>query len=246
MSSAVSRSPRRHVREKITISVEVWSRESVSNEWAEVTNSIEISPLGMSFILSRKVEIGQLVRLSLAMPRHLRCFDKNTPMYFLWGVVRYVSEPKMKNIRELYTVGVAFTGKRAPASFEYDPTTRYEILPAQNGLWHLCEMPKRKGLPPEKVRRFPRVHMSVGVTLETLDANGRVTEREKTMTENVSRRGAGVLTSLKIEEGQRVRLTSTPQISFTAVVRGKHTGADGRIRLHLAFVDKEWKIDGLK
>jgi hypothetical protein len=243
MSAGITRTARRHVREKLALLVEVWSRESAQEEWTEIGKTVEISPLGLSLRIKRKVELGQLLRLSLPMPRHLRCFDKHTPMYFVWSVVRYVSD--QSRARD-YTVGVAFVGKRPPQSFNEDPTIRYEILPALNGLWHLCEMPKRKSLSPDKVRRFPRVHLAVGVTLETLDGEGRVTAREKTMTETVSRRGAGVLTSLKVEPGQRVRLTSAPQMSFVAVVRARRIGTDGRTRLSLAFVDKEWKIDGIK
>lgn len=87
--------------------------------------------------------------------------------------------------------------------------------------------------------------MSVGVTLEVLDERGRVVACEKTLTENVSRRGAAVLTSFQLKEGARVRLTSAPQNSYLAVVRAYRIGADGRARLHLEFLEREWKIEGV-
>ena len=79
--------------------------------------------------------------------------------------------------------------------------------------------------------------------IEALDEGGRVSERETTVTENISRRGAAVFTSLDLAHGRYVRMTSVQyQISVIAAVRARRTGENGIPRLHLEFVDKQWPL----
>ena len=67
------------------------------------------------------------------------------------------------------------------------------------------------------------------------------------MTENISRRGAAVFTTLLVERGRLVRLTSTQyQLSIVAAVRGRRAGPDGIMRLHLEFVDRQWPLEGIE
>ena len=77
-----------------------------------------------------------------------------------------------------------------------------------------------------------------------LDEKGQVSARETTVTENISRRGAAVFTTLDITRGRFVRMTSTQyQTSVVAAVRARRIGANGIPRLHLEFVDKRWPLD---
>jgi hypothetical protein len=66
------------------------------------------------------------------------------------------------------------------------------------------------------------------------------------VTENISRRGAAVWTTLKVDRGRFVRLTSADSgLSVIAAVRAARTGPDGIPRLHLEFIDRQWPLEGL-
>jgi hypothetical protein len=89
--------------------------------------------------------------------------------------------------------------------------------------------------------------MPVDVVVEAFDERGVAQAREQTVTENISRRGASVWTTLQLERGRFVQLTSVAQrVSVTAVVRARRAGPDGVMRLHLEFVDREWPLEGLE
>jgi hypothetical protein len=89
--------------------------------------------------------------------------------------------------------------------------------------------------------------MALPVNVEVFDEEGRVSASEQTVTENISRRGASVWTTLKVDRGRFVRLTSTETgLSVLAAVRTARTGPDGIPRLHLEFIDKHWPLEGLE
>ncbi len=94
------------------------------------------------------------------------------------------------------------------------------------------------------MQRESRLYMPIEVTVAVPYEQGEVAAREETVTENISRRGAAVFTTLAVAPGQFVRLTSTHYgISVYAVVRGRRAGPDGIMRLHLEFIDREWPLE---
>jgi hypothetical protein len=93
-------------------------------------------------------------------------------------------------------------------------------------------------------KKETRLSLPIEVTVELYDAQWNITAREETVTENISRRGAAVYTSLHAERGSYVRLTSTRYAtSAFAIVRAHRTGSDGIPRLHLEFMDQEWPLE---
>ena len=79
--------------------------------------------------------------------------------------------------------------------------------------------------------------------LEIVDENGGVGQSESTVTENISKRGATVFTTLEIPIGRFIRLTSAQYgMTVVAVVRARSTGADGIPRIHVEFIDQEWPL----
>jgi len=77
--------------------------------------------------------------------------------------------------------------------------------------------------------------------------NGELSEGERTVTENISRQGAAVFTTLEVTPGHFVKVTSEQYaISRLAAVRGRRTGPDGIPRLHLEFVGGEWPLGGIE
>jgi hypothetical protein len=241
----------RRMRERLELSLplRVFGRESEDLDWVEKSRLIDVTPFGARFRISRPTERGRLLHLTMPMPRQLRCFDHVEDQYRVWALVRNVQMiPAVDDKPLRYEVGVAFIGKRAPESFDLDPTTRYEVAASvtETGLWGISELEQRQGqAPTSEPRPETRHNIPVEVIVDALDENGNVSESETTVTENISRRGAAVFTSLNIARGRFVRVTSAQyQISVIAAVRARRTGENGIPRLHLEFVDKQWPLEG--
>jgi hypothetical protein len=98
----------------------------------------------------------------------------------------------------------------------------------------------------DEPRPETRHNIPIEVIIELLDEKGKVAATETTVTENISRRGAAVFTTLDVARGRFVRVTSAQyQISVIAAVRARRAGANGIPRLHLEFVDKQWPLEGI-
>lgn len=242
----------RRIRERLALSlpVRVQCRESADLEWVEMTRIMDVTPFGARITIARPTEIGRLLHLTMAMPRQLRCFDHVEPQYLIWSLVRnVVALPPSGGDLPRHQIGVAFIGKRPPASFEIDPTKRYEVAasPTETGLWSLQEMSDSTAthLRTHVPRPETRHNMPIDMVVEVFDEKRAVSATERTVTENISRRGAAVFTTLNVAPGRFVRLTSAQyQISVTAVVRAHRAGADGIRRLHLEFVNQQWPLEG--
>ncbi|HZG53948.1 MAG TPA: hypothetical protein VEZ40_17720 [Pyrinomonadaceae bacterium] len=237
----------RRVRERLRLSLptRVQVREDAETEWTEMTRLTDLTPFGAGFSLTRPVDVGRLVRLTLPMPRQLRCFDHVEDQYRVYALVRFMRAhfPHGASAPTI-NVGVAFVGKRPPDSYYLDPKKRYEVFKpeSEGGLWKLLEQRPAAAGPIEK--KETRLSLPVEMTIELYDEKWNITAREETVTENISRGGAAVYTTLKAERGSYVRLTSARyQTSAFAVVRGHRTGSDGIPRLHVEFMDQEWPLE---
>jgi hypothetical protein len=241
---------RKRERLELNLPVRVHCRETLDHEWVELTRLIDVTPFGARFSIARPTETGRLLHLTMPMPRQLRCFDHVEQQYRVWALVRNVKPvQKSGSVTPRFEVGVAFVGKRAPASFELDPTRRYDVAPspAETGLWEINEQGERVHVKSDDPRPETRHSVPIDVMVEVFDESGKVVESERTVTENISRRGAAVFTSLNVARGRFIRLTSTQyKISVLAAVRGRRTAADGITRLHLEFVDKQWPLEGIE
>jgi hypothetical protein len=251
MADEKDRPKRLRERIKLALPVRVVCRESAGHEWIEVSRLADVTPFGARFTVSRPTEVGRLLHLTLPMPRQLRCFDHIEDQYRVWALVRHVT-PRLEpngDVQIHYEVGVAFTGKNPPASYARDPSTRYDIdiISAENNLWQLREVDEKEAGGEASRSKETRLHMALSVRVEVFDEEGRVSASEQTVTENISRRGAAVWTTLKAERGRFVRLTSTDSgLSVIAAVRATRTGPDGIPRLHLEFIDRQWPLEGLE
>jgi len=244
------KSKRLRERVKLALPVRVRCRESADHEWVEMSRLIDVTPFGARFALAHPTERGRLLHMTLPMPRQLRCFDHIEDQYRVWALVRNVTPRMQSGAGEAticFEVGVAFTGKNPPASYVADPSTLYDVnsVSAESSLWTVREIGNagKSGVRSEKTR----LQVAVSVRVEVFDEEGRVSASEDTVTENISRRGAALWTTLKVERGRFVRLTNMETgLSIFAVVRTFRTGPDGIPRLHLEFIDKEWPIEGLE
>ena len=236
-------SVRRRARIPLTLPIRVLCRESNEYEWTEQSRLIDVTHFGAGFTLTRPVDVGRLIRLTMPLPTQLRCFDHNDAMYSVWSLVRHTAAIRSIDPAhaKLFRLGVAFVGKEAPESYIDNPTLRYEpveIKVGQNTRWKL------RRLPSVTERREPRLVIPLEVLVETLDEDGKPLMREYTVTETISTLGTCVPTNLDVDVGRVLRISSiNDQVSTFAAIRSRQVAADGIARLGLEFIGARWPLD---
>ena len=213
----------------------------------EATRLYNITSRSGTLLLSRPPEPGQLLRLTLPSTRRP---SVPAPSY-LWALVWATSPADAdpaggEDDDGRHRVSVVFVGEEIPTGGADAPL--YTYLAEEDGYFRLQQALADPLPPPRREqRRESRVRIPVEVIVEVLGADGSVAMSEQTVTENISRRGAAVLTSLDIRAHQLVRLTSERHgVSITAVVRARRTGPDQLTRLHLEFVDGQWPVEQMQ
>ena len=233
-------------REETRLPVRVNCHESETDEWEELTEILNVSPFGALLQISRPTEPGRLLRLTLPMPRRIRCYDHDHEQYRVWALVRHLKTlTDEKDQLPHFEIGVAFVGRDCPSRHATDPAERYDIASTtiETGLWTLRERPGADVPRPTSGDRRSEARHNIAddVVIEIYDAEGLVYLREATKTENISRHGMAVITKLGIVRGRYIRVRSAKyEIAVIAAVRRLGQVGDGRKRLHLEFVDQQW------
>jgi PilZ domain-containing protein len=231
----------KRIRERLALHlpVRVQARESLDFEWIEITRLTNVTPFGAGFPLKRPTEKGRLLHMTIPMPRQLRVYDHVEDQYRIWAVVRYLKS-RIVDKRTQFDVGVAFIGKRPPASYEAEPWKRYDI---STTAFQALAPPEAVLRPLQDQRAHTRHNIAVDMRLEVVDPKGEVIQTEQTVTENISSHGATIFTTLQIPQGRFIRLTSGQyHITVHAAIRSRSTGSDGVPRIHVEFIDKEWPL----
>ena len=202
---------------------------------------LDVSPFGARLSLSRPVEPGRLLHLTMPLPRPLRSFDHVEEQYRVWSLVRSVRAAAAVDATR-FEVGLAFVGKHPPAGYAEDPEKLYDVahsIPA--GLYE--PKPKARAERSDSTR----LGMAVEVEVTLLDGEGRAAQSGATVTENLSRRGAAVYAPFPAERGSFVLLRSAQfGLEVLAAVRACRTDERGVTRLHLEFLDREWPLEGVE
>jgi len=242
------KSLRQRERFELALPVRVQCRESLDYEWVEMSRLVDVTPFGARLRLKRPTETGRLLLLTLPMPRPLRCFDHVEDQYRVWSLVRNVKllDPDTQK-GALVEIGMAFVGKRPPRSFEEDPRRRYEVARSINelGLPTITEESSDSisEISATDKRKETRHSIPVEVLIEVFALDGSLAQSESSVTENISRQGAAIFSTLDLVPGRFVKLTSQQyQSALLAVVRGRHIAPDGIVRLHVEFVGSEWPL----
>jgi hypothetical protein len=233
---------RRCKRISLTLPIRVSYQESDKYQWTEQSRLVDVNHFGAGFTLTRPVEVGRLIQLTIPLPLQLRCFDHAEPMYSVWSLVRHASAIRMAQHQEvaLFRVGVGFVGKQPPQSYEKDPTLRYEPLPITTEQTSWSRLGAR---PLPKQRREARLVIPLEVLVETLDENGKPCLQEYTVTETLSSLGTCVPTNLEVGVGRILRITSPrDQVSLFAAIRSRMIAPDGIARLGLEFIGSRWPL----
>jgi hypothetical protein len=233
----------KRIRERLALQlpVRIHCRETPDFAWTELTRLTNVTPFGAAFTLTRPTERGRLLHMTIPMPRQLRVFDHVEDQYRIWAIVRHLKS-KTTDKGPAFEVGVAFIGKRAPASYETQPWKRYEISFGTAGNLAAIDETRLASSSADE-RAHTRHHMAVDMLVETINPDGAVERSEHTVTENISAGGATLFTTLEVSVGRFVRLTSDQyRTTAYAAIRSRTTGADGVARIHVEFVDKQWPL----
>jgi hypothetical protein len=188
--------------------------------WQEMTFSEDTSASGASFTLTHPAQFGQVLLLSLPLPKRFRQFDLTDPSYRVYAVVRRV-EPG----RDRTVVGVMFLGRHPPRGYEKNPAGRY-----------LLSHDAPPGTRAER-RVNPRRELYYNLKLRRVGPEG---QQEHTVAENLGKGGARVLTSLPVVKGEIVIVEEVGGPFRTrAEIKNIYIGKDKVPRLNVQFLDGE-------
>ena len=232
----------KRIRERLALQlpVRVQGRETPDFAWTEMTRLINVTPFGAGFTLKRPTEKGRLLHMTIPMPRQLRVFDHVEDQYRIWAIVRHF-RIKTTGPETAFEVGVAFIGKRAPASYETQPWKRYEVT--FNATQQMAVVNETTLTESADDRQHTRFNIAIDMRVELVDQEGKVIKTEQTVSENISAYDATLFTTLEVPVGRFVRITSEQyRTTVHAAIRSRSTGTDGVARIHVEFIDKEWPL----
>lgn len=222
-------------RSRVTVCV----KESATEAWKEETDIISVSRTGAGFTLSRPCSVGRLVLLKTSIPRELRVYDHEAPIYSIIGLVQFC-HPVSSEGTTVYNLGVGFTGNVTPNSFKKDPRQNYRITGARpDGLWQIKEVASEF-----KKRKRPRITVQIPVLITVVSDSERTLTQQNAFTANVSIGGASVMTTLQGKIGEKVKFACDLLNFYSmAVIRGIEENESRPNLLHLQFLDAEFPVD---
>jgi hypothetical protein len=188
-----------------------------------MTETIDVSRTGVTLRLRSRVRHGMVLFVTLPLPTKLRSHGFTDSGYNVYVLVRRVEPPK-KGVR---VIGLEFLGEHPPAGYLERP-------------WAVFRTKKWVGT---ERRRASRIERAEVVKLEYFNENFDSLSREEVRTENISLRGFRVWVKSAPMEFDLVRVTCHERgFECLATLRNRFMGKDGRERLCLQFIDKEWPL----
>jgi hypothetical protein len=207
----------------LSIAVRVQGHDTSNEPWEEMTTSEDASHGGASFPLRHNLVSGQVLLLSLPLPKNFRQYAIADASYRAYALVRHIA--KSGNVAR---VGVMFLGPKPPRGYDLNPGGRF-LLPSD----------PRPTPPGQKERRkHERFEAFLNFRLRRTDPMTGQVQEETTVTDNVSAGGARVRTGMGVSKGEvlLVEEVSGP-FRTRAEIRNLYIGKDGIPRLCLCFLD---------
>jgi PilZ domain len=234
----VSAEKRKANRTPLTIPVRVQGFNKDGTTWEEFSVTGDVAPGGTGFTLTRRVLLGQVLYLTLPLPKRLRQFDLSDATYRVYTLVR-----RLTRLEGSLRVGVMFFGKYPPRGFHETPSARF-LFPGDDPE---TGTPKATGAAPSgpltqaeraERRAHPRHSVFVNLVIQQIDEWGTVLHEELTVADNLSRGGAQVRSTLELPPASEVVVQEAGgSFSTRAEVRHARRGPDGVMRVHLRFLD---------
>jgi hypothetical protein len=216
---------RRHnPRLHLALPVRVQGHDSDDAPWEEMASVTDASPAGVALSMRHRISRGQVVQLTLPLPKRFRRYDVSEAAYRIFALVRVVT-PEGAGSR----VGVMFLGRNPPGGYEVKPGGLF-LLPS--------DAPPATA--PRDRRKVPRLDVFVNLMIRRLQSEGPGPREEQTIAENIGKNGARVLTSMQVIKGDVVEIEELGGTFRTrAEVRNAYVGTDHIPRLNLCFLDAE-------
>jgi hypothetical protein len=236
----MERHGRREERVGVHLPLRVLGYDPEGASWQEETETGDVSEGGLAFHLKRPIFRGQCLRVALPMPRGLRRFDLDEPLYRAYVIVRS-AVLEGGSCR----VGAMVFGQEPPRGYAENPAARFR-LPTDPHDEDLAQPPPprreaaQEAEPPDPLgrRAHERVDNFVEFVIEQVDEWGAVLREERTVAENISRGGARILTAGPYVKGDVVELHEVKgPFASRAEICDVRSGADGIRRLHVRFLD---------
>lgn len=208
----------------LSLPVKVQGFKADGSSWEEMSTLENVSMSGAAFLIRHMASKGQVLLVSMPLPKRFRRYDLTEASYRTYALVRWAaSEPTG------FRVGVMFLGKSPPRGFEKNPA----------GLYFLPTDPPPAPASKER-RRWQRIDVFVNLRVRRLDPGVPGAQEERTIAENISKGGARVLTSMPVGKGELLMLEEVEGSFRTrAEVVNLYIGPDGVPRLNLRFLDAE-------
>ena len=186
-----------------------------------MTETIDVSRTGVKVRLRKKVKHGMVLHVTLPLPSKLRSHAFSESTYSVYTFVRRI-EPSRQGVR---AIGLEFVGENPPPGYIEKPWTVFRV--------------KRWGGGDR--RRPDRIERAEAVRLEYFDDGMQSLSTEYATTENISQYGVRIICQAAPPDFDFVLVTSERlRFEALAAVRNRFIGKDGRERLSLQLIDKEW------
>jgi hypothetical protein len=207
----------------LSLPVRVQGHDPENEPWEEMTTSDDASFGGASFPLRHALVSGQVLHLSLPLPKNFRQYATTEASYRAYALVRHVA--KSGNVAR---VGVMFLGQKPPKGYDENPGGRF-LLPSD---------PRPPAPGQKERRRHDRVEVFLNLRLRRTDPSTGQVQEETTVTENVSAGGARVRTGMGVSKGEVLVVEEVGgSFRMRAEIRNLYIGKDGIPRLNLTFLD---------
>jgi PilZ domain len=216
----MAKPPDRRQRTRFTLGlpVRIQGRDPDGTTWDEIGTTVDASLAGLGLRMRHPTRLGQVLHLSLPLPKRMRQYDLTDPSYRVYALVRHPPT------RPDGHVGVLLLGRHPPRGAESLPAETY-LLPGD---------PE-----PAERRRFARFQVRLAVKLDASRAPGGVAREERTVAEDIGKWGARVRTSLPVVKGDMVGVEEVDgSFKTRAEVRSISIESDGHPRLSLLFLDE--------
>jgi hypothetical protein len=189
------------------IPVRVEGRDASAKPWEERSKTLDASASGVAFVVKHVIAVGDIVQITLPLPRQFRSHDLAAATYQTFAVVASTAK-----VAAGCRVGAAFLGKEPPKG----------------------EKPPGTGV--RERRRGKRGALLLKVHLR-FDQPQKGVRSETTVLEDFSAQGAKVRSRHDPKPGQTLEIDESEHaFSTRAEVRGSYVGSDGIRRLHLRFL----------
>src|SRR5262245_48753255 len=107
---------RRDARVGLWIPVRVEGHDAAGKTWSEISKSLDASPRGVAFVLKHPVAVGDLVEITLPLPKQLRSHDLGAATYRTYAKVASSAKVAAGS-----RIGAAFLGKEKPEGYGEEP-----------------------------------------------------------------------------------------------------------------------------